>query len=190
MPLSAPAPRTLKHSRTIVCEGFAREDGHWDIEAEIKDVKAYAFENEWRGTVTPDQALHRMLVRLTIDDSFLILAAEATIEDSPFESCPAIAPNLAGIVGLRIKGGWMQDVKKVFGGTLGCTHIFELLRTMATVAFQTARGKSSVQRNLPAGQKPPLLNSCHMFDENRPEVRARWPEYFETLDNEQKPVER
>lgn len=188
MPLSPPAKRELRHTRSIICEGYARDDGNWDIEAEIKDVKAYAFENEWRGTVTPDQALHRMKVRLTIDDSFLILGAEAVIEDSPFQNCASIAPNLAGIVGLRIKGGWMQQVKQVFGGTLGCTHIFELLRTMATVAFQTARGKSSVQAKLPPGQRPFLLNSCHMFDENRPEVRARWPEYFETLDKEQKPL--
>ena len=32
MPLPAPAPRTLKHTRAIECTGYEREDGLWDIE--------------------------------------------------------------------------------------------------------------------------------------------------------------
>ena len=39
MPLPPPAPRDLKHTRTIVCQGYEREDGLWDIEARLTDTK-------------------------------------------------------------------------------------------------------------------------------------------------------
>ena len=42
MPLPAPAPRKHLHTRTIKCEGYEREDGLYDIEAQIVDQKAYA----------------------------------------------------------------------------------------------------------------------------------------------------
>src|SRR6185503_19700597 len=44
MSLSAPAPRRHLHTRSITCEGFARDDGLWDIEARIVDTKTYRVE--------------------------------------------------------------------------------------------------------------------------------------------------
>src|SRR3990167_8935632 len=41
MPLSPPAPRTLKHVRRVNYQGFERDDGLWDIEGELHDSKAY-----------------------------------------------------------------------------------------------------------------------------------------------------
>ncbi|MEY3991305.1 MAG: hypothetical protein RIS04_68, partial [Pseudomonadota bacterium] len=39
MSLPAPAPRRLSHTRTVVFRGYDREDGLWDIEATLTDVK-------------------------------------------------------------------------------------------------------------------------------------------------------
>ena len=41
MPLPAPQPRTHLHTRSVVYRGYHREDGLWDIEAEMTDTKTY-----------------------------------------------------------------------------------------------------------------------------------------------------
>ena len=49
MPLSASAERKPIHARQIDCRGYQREDGLWDIEAHLTDVKSYEIESYWRG---------------------------------------------------------------------------------------------------------------------------------------------
>ena len=43
MALSEPAARQPAHRRTITLDGFARDDGHFDIEAELVDIKHHSF---------------------------------------------------------------------------------------------------------------------------------------------------
>ena len=39
--LAAPVPRTHVHTRDVQYRGYRREDGLWDIEAELTDTKTY-----------------------------------------------------------------------------------------------------------------------------------------------------
>jgi hypothetical protein len=48
MPLSPPIGRQHLHTRRVVCQGFFRDDGLWDIEGRITDEKTYDHANEWR----------------------------------------------------------------------------------------------------------------------------------------------
>ncbi|MGO3746690.1 MAG: DUF2889 domain-containing protein, partial [Alcaligenes aquatilis] len=44
MPLPPPSiAREPMHTRTITVQSFAREDGLWDLEASLLDVKSYDF---------------------------------------------------------------------------------------------------------------------------------------------------
>jgi hypothetical protein len=45
--------------------GYQREDGMWDIEGHLRDIKGYAFESEWRGKVEEGTPVHDMWIRLT-----------------------------------------------------------------------------------------------------------------------------
>lgn len=174
-PLSPPVAREHLHTRRIECRGYRRADGLWDIEAQIVDTKTYAFENGWRGTVGPGEPLHDMHVRLTLDDRLVIHDAEAVTVASPYRICPEAAPNLARIKGLRIKPGWMGEVKRRYGGPEGCTHILELLRPLATAAFQTIfpylerlhdEGRVGDGARRPAG---PPVDSCYAYAADREE---------------------
>jgi len=61
MPLSAPAPRKLMHTRKVTCKGYLREDDLWDIEGNIVDTKPYRFENIDRGGhIEAEEPLHGM----------------------------------------------------------------------------------------------------------------------------------
>ena len=45
MPLSQAAPRKHLHTRAITVQGYARDDGLWDIEGHMTDNKSYTFTN-------------------------------------------------------------------------------------------------------------------------------------------------
>ena len=80
MPLSEPAPREDRHKRNLEMAGYLREDGLWDIEGHLRDVKGYDYDSAWRGTVTAGMAVHDMWIRLTVDETLTIRAVEATLE--------------------------------------------------------------------------------------------------------------
>ncbi len=178
MSISDPAPRRLLHVRHVECRGYAREDGCWDIEGSLKDVKTYPFENAWRGLVLAGDPVHEMTIRLTLDDRLTILKAEAFTTKSPYDVCPAAAFAFKSLEGLRIRGGWMNQVKERYGRAKGCTHLLELLYPVATTAFQTIysyREQKLRDEGLTEGEamrrKGPPINSCYAFAEDSPVVQ-------------------
>ena len=193
MPLSPPAERELVHDRTVVCRGWRRADGHWDIEGHLVDTKTYGFPNEYRGFIAPGQPIHDMWLRLTIDRSMTVIGVDAVTDAGPFPICPDITPNFQRLVGLTIGGGWRRAVRERLGGAEGCTHLVELLGPMATTAYQTIFGEQSRERRAAEARgepprvedparKPALLNSCHAFGESSPVVAKIWPAWYRPPD--------
>ena len=190
MPLSDPAPRQELHIRRIDCRGFQRDDGLWDIEAHLVDSKTYGFDSAHRGRVEAGAPVHDMWLRLTIDGEFLIHRVETTMEASPFRACPAIAPAFQQLEGLSIGPGWNTRVRRVLGGTKGCTHLLELLAPLATTAFQTlfgrrgegkkktgragARSKAETGRRRKAGH----IDTCHALASDGETVKEFWPDSY------------
>lgn len=178
MPLSQPAPRKHLHTRTVECRGYEREDGLWDIEGHLVDTKTYAFTNRRRGEVAPGVPVHEMWLRLTIDDDMLIHAAEASIEHGPFAMCPDVTPRFASLAGLRIGPGFHRAVQARVGGTLGCTHLVELLRPLATTAFQTLVKARRASEGAGRSKRPVFLDTCHALASDSPVVEEHWPEFY------------
>jgi Protein of unknown function (DUF2889) len=198
MPLSEPAARELLHSRDIEIRGYRREDGLYDIEAQLADSKSYGFSNRDRGFVEPGEKLHHMWLRLTVDESMQIVASEAATDSAPYTVCPQAAPNFARLAGLRIKAGFLREAAHLVGGTAGCTHLRELFQQIATTAFQTinphkawreakARGEADIrgtdkldkriaQKML--GGVGSMVDSCLAYAADGPIVRRRWPQLF------------
>jgi len=141
--LSRPVPREEVHNRRISCNGFVREDGLFDIEAEMTDNKSYPFPTEFRGDVTPDQFVHHMKVRVTVDRDMKVHAAEALTIAGPYAICPTANEVFTNLVGLTIGPGWRRRVAAAIGGRHGCTHITELMGVIGTIAFQTRYGEES-----------------------------------------------
>jgi len=187
MPLSEPAEREHIHTRDIVCRGYRRADGLWDIEGHLTDVKTYGFMTEQRGRLEPGDPVHDMWIRLTVDSQFKVHAIEAVTDKGPFLTCGNIVPNYQRLVGLSIAKGWTRAVKERLGGVEGCTHLMELLGPMATTAFQTiypilareAAEKAKAEgREQDKKARPVLLNMCHIFASDGEVVRKFWPEHY------------
>lgn len=182
MPLSPPADRQHLHTRAIDLRGYARADGLYDIEAHLVDTKSYPFENQDRGTIAPGEALHGMWVRMTVGEDMVIRACEAVSDFTPYTICPQAAPNFASLAGVTIGPGFSRAVKERVGGTLGCTHLREVLAQMATVAFQTIgpmrwrKARAAREAAIARGETPPPakravpIGSCYAYAPDSPVV--------------------
>ena len=198
MPLSPPVGRQHLHTRRVICQGFFREDGLWDVEGRITDTKSYEHANEWRGPLKPGEFVHDMSIRLTFDHKFTIVDVEAVTDSSPYRICGEVAPDFKKLIGLRIGGGFHRAVRERLGGVHGCTHIVELLGPVATTAFQTVSSRKARDLNrehraktgtLPkpdatkASSKPPrkpyVIDTCHAWAADG-EVAKRWTPHFYT----------
>jgi len=182
MSLSRPVPRDHIHSREIRCRGFRRQDGLWDVEATLEDTKTYSFDNHDRAGIAAGEPIHRMAIRLTLDDDMVVQAAEAATDAGPFTLCGDITPVFAGLAGLRIGPGWRKAVQQRMAGVHGCTHLTELLLgPLTAAAFQTvaaARARRHGEREAEAGRRPPLIDTCHAFAADGPVVRRQWPAFW------------
>ena len=166
--LSPAVPREAVHKRQINCNGFVRADGLYDIEAELTDHKTYDFPSDFRGTVTPDLAVHNMVLRITIDRDRVIQHAEAITITGPYAICPTANAVFDNLVGLQIGPGWRRKVQAAIGGRHGCTHITELLGPVATIAYQTLYGEEARQKRQSGtlsdqdkqASRSQLANSC------------------------------
>ncbi len=184
MPLSTAVARKPLHTRAITYSGYQRDDGLWDVEAHLSDIKAYTFHNAWRGEVTPGDPIHDMLIRLTVDDSLTIQAVESAIELSPFAMCPDITPNYQSLIGIKIGPGWRNAIKQRISAVQGCTHLTEVLYPLATVAMQAIipilAKKRKKEAPIAATKKsrPYQMDGCHTWATDSPVVKQYYPEYY------------
>jgi hypothetical protein len=174
-------PRALLHTRQVHCTGWERDDGLWEVEGRLSDVRTHD-QDDMRGNAArkAGEPIHLMALRITLDDSFTIVAAEAVTRQSPYADCPRVNDGYARLVGLRIEAGFNHAVKLRFRGAQGCTHLTELLGPMATTAFQAIRPAMERRREahgLPPpdeGPKPLLLDTCHALRRGGAAAIVRW----------------
>ncbi len=184
MPLLEATARKHVHTRAIDYKGYQREDGLWDIEAHMTDTKTYQFKNNWRGDVAIGEPMHEMLLRVTINDGFVIQDVLAVTDHSPFEMCPNITPVYKSLVGIQMKAGWRKAIRMKVGGVQGCTHLTELLFPMATVARQTiwpllAHRKNRADSDVGSPDKRPMvLDTCHAWASDSPVVKENAEKYY------------
>jgi hypothetical protein len=182
MPLSKAKPRRHLHTREIQCRGYLRDDGLWDIEGSITDVKSYTpAKNAEEGGKVAGEPIHHMLARLTVDNDLNVVEAEVTTEAGPHSICGDVAPNYQNLVGLRIKAGWRHAVLEKLGGAHGCTHITDILvGPLAVTALKTVNRwlNPDPEKNYDPAVRPKLLDTCYALRGDRPVAEHRWPEYY------------
>jgi hypothetical protein len=159
-----PARRPI-HTRQIVCNGYARDDGLYDIEARMTDTKAHHSDLLFK-EVPAGGAIHDMWLTITVDTDLVIRDAHSRTETAPTPYCAEINDAYRKLIGVQISSGFMREIRARVGGTKGCTHLTELLGPMATTAFQTIMGlrnSPSASRSSDGAQALPMLNGCHAW---------------------------
>jgi len=180
MSLSKPVRRKHMHTREIQCMGYQREDGLWDIEGRMTDRKTYSFDNIDRGGVSAGEAAHEMLIRLTLNNDMVVMAAEAQTVSAPYHICCEATDSFESLIGLKVGSGWRRAVVEAMGGIKGCTHLRDLLMgPLAVTAFQTIYTLKQNKEKDSLGKKPALLDSCHAYRSGSHVAKKRWPELFQ-----------
>jgi len=176
VPLSTPSERHAIHTRQVICQGYRRANCLWDIEGHLLDIKNYDFERLFKPEILKaGDPVHKMSVRITVDDDLTIHEVEAVIDHSPFPHCNNVASAFASLRGLNLGKGFLKEVRTRFAGISGCTHVVEMMGPIATTAFQTIFPVLSREREQ-AG-RPPMIDTCHAFAADGPVVARFWPEY-------------
>jgi len=157
--LNPAAPRRHVLARRIACDGFQRDDGLWNLEASIVDTRPFSYVEVDRGTRDASSEVHNMSVRLTFDDGLVVRAIEVSMNEVPHPECVTNMANYQRLVGAKIGVGWRQAVKAALGDVKGCTHVRELLVTMATPAFQTV-GSRGLQEGVESWDVKTIVGGC------------------------------
>lgn len=181
MPLSPAAPRRHLHNRNTVFRGYEREDGLWDIEAELLDSKTYEFKNMENVSLQAGEPVHHMFVRATIDGSMTVIAIEAEMARAPFPECQLAREPMQGMIGKKMGPGWRKAIEEVLGNICGCAHLREMLFNMATAAYQTTAGRrreTLPPDAIPVRVMPHHLHKCLAWDLNGPVVQRHFSEFF------------
>ena len=172
-----PPTRELLHHRRIDLHGYRRSDGCYDIEGELRDTKTYDRAGH-AGLRAAGEPIHQMRLRLSVDRGFRIVDAHAESLAVPYPGfCETIAPVYQQLIGMTIQAGFMRDIRTLFGGVQGCTHLTELIGCVATAAFQTLSDELA-----PSDTAQPFqLDGCHALRTDGAAVQMFYPRWFRHL---------
>jgi hypothetical protein len=164
------------HHRQIDLRFFERADGLFEVEGHLVDRKTQPFRRMLQESDTPPGTpLHDIVVRLVVDENFLVHDASAGFAASPFDVCRGAANTLAPLKGLRIGAGWNKRVRELLGGAASCTHIMELLGPMATTVFQGLAPQRLARMQEGSDEQKGKVDSCYAYGSNREVVARLWP---------------
>ena len=167
MPLPAPEARSLLHTRNTVFRGYRRDDQLWDIEGELLDTKAKVLPIPGEPALGPDEPLHGMAIRVTINDHYVIQAIAVSMDAAPHRECPQSLAHMQSLVGCTMDRGWRKTIERNLGGICGCTHLRELLFNMVTAAFQMLAHELAEDK---PQHPPPYFSKSTTWDFNGPVV--------------------
>ena len=176
--------RELKHRRSFCFEVYEREDGLWDVDAQMQDHKTYPIElaNEERAVGEP---VHDMVMRVTFDTSLTIVDVQAKTIAAPYlPQCKQINPDYRNMIGLNVLKGFRAAMKERFADVAGCTHLTELAGTLPTVVIQgigtelAARERRQALAHGGEHKKPFQLDKCHALACDGEAVRLYYPTWY------------
>jgi hypothetical protein len=173
--------RQLLHTREIVCKGYARNDGLFDIESAMRDTSTRGTDLYFK-QLGPGEAIHAMRIVVTVDATLTIRHIEVHTDAAPTLHCGDSNPGYARLIGLTIGPGFTKQVRALVGGVQGCTHITELLGPVATTAMQTLLASQRESGELMARlrgnhplPRPRFIDTCQAYRSDGEPVKVLWP---------------
>ena len=162
------------HNRTYRTEAFAEDDGRLRVAGRLTDIKPIGLGPEDGEPLV----VHDLSIELFIElPSFAIVDVTSEMHTHPYDLCTAVLPDYRALIGLSVARGFTNEVRKLFGGPRGCSHLTALLQAMGPVAVQASWAAFSLHEplaTLAAGAIDPVererrlrmnTNTCHVWRE-------------------------
>jgi hypothetical protein len=171
----------LRHTRAIHVDAYARDDGLWDLDARITDVKTGDTQLA-SGLRAGGAAVHDLKLRLTINTDLIIVDAEAASDAVPYPGyCDTIAPAYKSLIGLSLMNHFRLHLKDRLAGVLGCTHLTELSLVLPTAAIQAFANDVIKTRDGngadTSAEQPFQIGRCHALRADGPAVAKYYPRW-------------
>lgn len=130
--------RQLVHGRQLVCRAYRRDDGRWDIEGRLADVKTRDF--RLGGVqVAAGEPYRALALALTVDGALVVkearIGAETKAAGSAAEARAATA--CATLHGRCIDAHSAPETTARFAQAAECSHLAELLAAVIATAGET-----------------------------------------------------
>ena len=162
------------HTRDIAVDVFRLPERKWEVFGVLKDVRAYESKLKTGVILSAGEPLHQMEVSFVLDETMTIVKAYSHTKASPYPGvCEKINPAYEKLIGMTIRGGFKKQLKSSLGGIQGCSHITELISSMAAVAVQAIAPELPVA----ADKKPGKLDSCHALSTKGNLVAEYYPKW-------------
>jgi len=176
--------KELVHTRQIICRGYRRKDGLWQIEASVADEKGQAVPFHSRPTIKAGELIHHLSLCVVIDDDYQIHDARAQTLTAPWADCGGVDDEYRKLIGLRIGPGFARAVREALGGPLGCTHLTDLLGQVGNTYMQASwpdraarqRLASADPRQWPDARTLSFIGECHAWRQDGPVIAGEYPQ--------------
>jgi hypothetical protein len=187
LPLSERKSRIPLHRRQITIDAFECDDGRVELEALLVDTKPFDFVlGAERPNVVAGEPIHRIMVRLTVDENAVIQATEIAMDATPYHYCREVETRF-NLNGIKIGNGFAKAVSERIGAADNCWHVQQVLPQMATAYIQATFPATRQRINqLPPDERPApaMLNTCVGWQSHRAHVRDEHPVYYQSLDKD------
>ncbi len=166
------------HRRALDVQVFARDDGLFDVEANLTDTKSHDVPLAGVPRKAGDP-IHEMRLHLTVDATLTITAATSETRWMPYPAaCGEHGNAYARLVGLNLMKGFRQGVHERLAATRGCTHLTELCQVLPTAVIQALAGFVIDTGEGDASGNPPFqLDRCHALRRDGATVAKFYPRW-------------
>lgn len=170
--------RRLHHRRHLDVQVFARDDGLWEVEASLIDLRTQSVPLA-SGIRPAGQPIHEMVLRLVVDAGFNVVDAGSDTRWMPYEGlCDQHGDAYQQLIGLNLARGFRKAATERLQGTRGCTHLTELTQMLPTAVIQAFAGVVIDTRGDNATEPPFQIDRCHALRSDGEAVRLHYPRWY------------
>jgi hypothetical protein len=145
---TSPRLRQLVHGRQIACRAYRREDGCWEIEGRLRDVRTHDVRLP-AGAVPAGEPYRELALTVIIDDQLTIQGARIDAAAPAPEVRARLSAACRAVISWQISPGFADETKAFFARAADCPHLAELF------AAVVATGRESIPAPRPTLRKRP-----------------------------------
>jgi hypothetical protein len=157
--------------RTIEVSTYGYDDHRLTIEGRLTDHRSQET-HLVEGGARPPGIMHQIIIKLLVDKTSLeIMDVHAELPVFPNQDCSDTISSMESLKGLTITSGFTAKIKAMAGSGKGCSHMIELLVSMAYSALQGLYAYRQAESPIPTSEAINMLaDSCWTWRSEGPLV--------------------
>ncbi len=162
------------HQRTITINTFETDHDTLLIEGNLIDNRLCKTFIYLLSTIVDPKIVHHIILRIEVSlPDLSITSFDMDMHEVPHEICKDIHDIGDNLIGISLLNGFNSNISKLIGGKKGCLHLYNLLLSMRSAAFQglfTYLSRVQEDGSLRQMDFDPslLVNTCHVWSESGP----------------------